>query len=92
VSFLRRILDRGGSSAADPPADDDAGPAAGPDDATDATDEARDLDVRRAEQARLDDLAQRQLRYARYAWTPPTQGGERRAGDQSEGGKDSQGD
>ena len=28
------------------------------------------------------DLAQRQLRYAAYAWQPPAQGGERRADDE----------
>jgi hypothetical protein len=27
---------------------------------------------------------QRQLRYARYAWQPPAQGGERRADDEDE--------
>jgi hypothetical protein len=44
--------------------------------------------VLRGEQERLDDLAQRQLRYAQYAWQPPAQGGERRAddGDRSETG------
>ena len=35
----------------------------------------------RSEQDRLDELSQRQLRYAAYAWQPPTQGGERRADD-----------
>jgi hypothetical protein len=38
----------------------------------------------RSEQDRLDDLAQRQLRYADYAWQPPKQGGERRAEDEDE--------
>ena len=40
-----------------------------------------ELEVLRDEQARLDDLAQRQLRYAKYAWQPPAQGGTRRADD-----------
>ena len=35
----------------------------------------------RSEQERLDELAQRQLRYADYAWQPPAKGGERRADD-----------
>ena len=48
-----------------------------PDDA----ERAYELDVLREEQARLDDLAQRQLKYARYAWQPPAQGGDRRADD-----------
>ena len=47
----------------------------------DAEEREHDLDLARGEQARLDDLAQRQLRYSRYAWTPPAQGGERRAED-----------
>ncbi|MEW6224592.1 MAG: hypothetical protein AB1627_08165 [Chloroflexota bacterium] len=44
---------------------------------------ARDRDLLRAEAERLDDdLLQRQLRYADRAWTPPRQGGERRAGEE----------
>ncbi len=46
-----------------------------------AEERAHELDVLRTEQERLDDLAQRQLRYADYAWQPPAQGGERRADD-----------
>ena len=42
---------------------------------------ARDLELLREDQDRLDDLALRQLRYAEYAWEPPAQGGERRADD-----------
>ena len=37
-----------------------------------------------AEQERLDELQQRQLRYASYAWQPPDQGGERRADDKAD--------
>ena len=40
-----------------------------------------ELQILRDEQARLDDLSQRQLRYAQYAWQPPAQGGTRRADD-----------
>ncbi len=49
---------------------------------------ARELSLRREDAARLaDDLLQRQLRYADRSWTPPRQGGERRAGDdQGSGG------
>jgi len=47
----------------------------------DAAERAHELDLLREEQARLDDLAQRQLKYARYSWEPPPQGGERRADD-----------
>jgi hypothetical protein len=46
---------------------------------------ARDLELLREEQERLDELARRQLRYAEYAWEPPAQGGERRADDADTG-------
>ena len=46
-----------------------------------ADERAYELDLIRSEQERRDDLAQRQLRYADYAWEPPRQGGERRAED-----------
>jgi hypothetical protein len=39
----------------------------------------------RQEAERLDELQQRQLRYADRAWTPPAQGGERRADDAEAG-------
>jgi len=56
-----------------------------PDAATIAADEREyELDLLRSEQERLDDLAQRQLRYADYAWEPPRQGGDRRADDTGE--------
>ena len=45
-----------------------------------------ELEILREDQARLDELAQRQLKYAQYAWTPPAQGGERRADDADEAG------
>ena len=49
-----------------------------------ADERAYELDLLRGEQERLDELAQRQLRYADYAWEPPRQGGERRAEDTDE--------
>ena len=45
----------------------------------DADERQHELDVLRAEAERLDELTQRQLKYAEYAWQPPDQGGERRA-------------
>ena len=75
MGFLRRLL--GG--------DESRGSArAEPFDAAEAEAEEREheLDVLRDEQERLDPLAQRQLRYAQYAWQPPAQGGERRADDE----------
>ncbi len=48
-----------------------------------AEEQARDRELLRAEAGRLDDeLLQRQLRYADRSWTPPPQGGARRAGDE----------
>jgi hypothetical protein len=76
MGFLRRLL--GGDPA--PDAQDDA-PS---DSAADADERQHELDVLRGEQERLDELAQRQLRYADYAWQPPRQGGERRADDRDE--------
>ena len=74
MAFLRRLL-RG--SAADEPA---AEPTSDPSE-VEAAEKAHELEVLRGEQERLDELSQRQLRYARYAWQPPAQGGDRRADD-----------
>jgi hypothetical protein len=71
MGFLRRLL---GTPVASDAVPDDPG-------AVDAEERQHELEVLRGEQERLDDLAQRQLRYARYAWQPPAQGGERRADD-----------
>jgi hypothetical protein len=74
---LRRLI-RGGARPATP----DSPPS---DPSTIAADEREyELDLLRGEQERLDELAQRQLRYADYAWEPPRQGGERRAEDADE--------
>jgi hypothetical protein len=76
MGFLKRLL---GSDARSEGVPNNAA-------ALDAEEREHDLEVLRGEQERLDDLAQRQLRYADYAWQPPAQGGERRAddGDDSE--------
>ena len=73
MGFLRRIFDGGRTS--------------GDDEATTSVDDdgeagSVELDVLRAEAERMDELAQRQLKYAEYAWQPPDQGGERRADEQ----------
>ena len=76
MSFLRRIL--GG----DRPADE--APPEAPPSAADlqAAEAARDRELLLEEAHRLDDdLIQRQLRYADRAWTPPAEGGTRRADD-----------
>ncbi len=41
----------------------------------------RERELMRTEAERLDELQQRQLRFADRAWTPPRQGGERRSDD-----------
>jgi hypothetical protein len=79
MGFLRRLL--GGN---DKPDDGDVAPERAPIDPADldAAERERELELMRGEQARLDELTQRQLRYAKYAWEPPAQGGERRADDE----------
>ncbi|HYO45008.1 MAG TPA: hypothetical protein VES19_17555 [Candidatus Limnocylindrales bacterium] len=84
MSFLRRIL--GGSGK---PAETSETSEAGvePVDATSVVDAeiAREREILLAEARRLDDdLIQRQMRYADRAWTPPAQGGTRRADDEDE--------
>jgi hypothetical protein len=74
MGFLRRWL--GGHSPPETEPDEAVDAAA-----ADADEREHELDVLRSEHERLDELAQRQLRYAKYAWTPPAQGGERRAED-----------
>ena len=74
MGFLRRLM--GGDAAADAPAEPADDPAQ-----VEAEEREHELEVLRGEQERLDELAQRQLRYAQYAWRPPAQGGERRADD-----------
>jgi hypothetical protein len=82
MGLLRRLLGGSGpDTAADTTADTTA---TSPADET-ADERARDLDLLREEHERLDELAQRQLRYAEYAWEPPAQGGDRRADDGDRG-------
>jgi len=79
VSFLRRLFGGDDRSAEAT----DGGSAAAPASAGSVEEAERlhELDLARAEAERLDALQQRQLRYARHAWTPPAQGGEQRADD-----------
>jgi hypothetical protein len=83
MAFLRRLL--GGRARSEPEAapTDSAEPEAAPTDPAEleVSEHEHELDLARGEQQRLDDLQQRQLRYAQYAWQPPAQGGERRAED-----------
>ena len=81
MGFLRRLF--GGDAPAEGTSETDATEAP-PDDGLDADEAEREheLELLRAEAERLDPLRQRQLRYADRAWTPPDQGGERRADDE----------
>lgn len=80
MSFLRRLLggDNGAAST------NGTAPAVDPVDAAEA-ERRHELDLARAESERLDELRLRQLKYADKAWTPPKQGGERRADDEDRG-------
>jgi hypothetical protein len=84
MGFLRRLL--GGeqperTNGANPAATNavEAGPASAAD--ADEAERAHERDVMTAENERLDELKRRQLKYADRSWTPPAQGGERRADD-----------
>jgi hypothetical protein len=80
MGFLRRLF--GWDDTANPRKEIESD-LAEPDPADlDASEREHELEVLRAEQDRLDELTQRQLRYADYAWQPPAQGGERRADDE----------
>jgi hypothetical protein len=78
MSFLRRLL--GGSEGAET-----NGATAEPPATSAELEEAErqyELNLAREEARRLSDLQQRQLKYSDRAWTPPRQGGERRADDE----------
>jgi len=77
VGFLRRLL--GGDTTADAGAVPAFDPAE-----VEIEEREHELEMLRGEQERLDELAQRQLRYAQHAWQPPAQGGERRADDRDQ--------
>lgn len=82
MGFLRRIFGGGGNGDDEPTgAVDDDGEVGSVE--ADAEERQHELDVLRAEAERIDELTQRQLKYAEYAWQPPDQGGERRADDRS---------
>jgi hypothetical protein len=78
MDLLKRLLGGGAPHDQRSPAGRDASDAAeSPEDA----ERAHELDMLKGEDERLTELQQRQLRYQRYAWQPPAQGGERRADD-----------
>ncbi len=75
MSFLRRILGRREEDS-----QDRSGPVS--DDEVETAEREYEREVLRSEAERLDELRQRQLRYADRAWTPAPQGGDRRADDE----------
>ena len=79
MSFLRRLL--GGDDARPPERDGTDEDSTPPIDADEA-ERLHERELLMAENERLDDLRRRQLKYADKAWTPPAQGGERRADDE----------
>ena len=78
MNFLRRLFGGGEEApAGTPPGPVDPAPGVSADD----FEQQHERDLLRSESARLDELQQRQLRYADRAWTPPAQGGDERADD-----------
>jgi hypothetical protein len=96
MDFVRRLFGGGEQPAGGQPAGRAAGDqaavaaepapgssAGGPSVDPGVDEETRDRELLRAEAMRLnDELLQRQMRYADRSWTPPTQGGTRRSGDE----------
>jgi hypothetical protein len=82
MSFLRKLL--GGSEGGSNGSGTEKETAERPATAAELDDAERqyELEIAREEARRLTDLQQRQLKYADKAWTPPRQGGERRADDE----------
>lgn len=82
MGFLKRLFGGGSSGSRGDAGGDAATPATSTADA--AADEAeRERELLRLDPARTDDkLIQRQLRYSDRSWTPPAQGGTRRADDE----------
>jgi hypothetical protein len=90
MGFLRRFLGAGRESERRGGADADADRPDGRTDVDEPVDpdeaeRAHELELARFEQERTDDLVRRQQLYADRSWTPPAQGGERRADDAAKG-------
>jgi hypothetical protein len=83
MGFLRRLLggDRDGDASADEAGESDHSDEASKPVDVDAEERARELELARFDQDRVDDLVRRQQRYADRSWTPPAQGGDRRSDD-----------
>jgi hypothetical protein len=85
MGVLRRLFGSGGGAAdgdGEAPVRDSQGDPTSPTaDEVDSEERARELELLRDEQARLDELVLRQQRYADRSWVPPSQGGTRRSDD-----------
>ena len=77
MGVLRRLF---GGEGPDGPGDE-AGDVLADSAAIDEEERARELELARFDQERVSDLVRRQQRYAARSWTPPSEGGERRADD-----------
>ena len=84
MGFLRRLL--GGDPGSGASASHGAG-GTSPAVWTDEDERAHELELARFEQDRTTDLMRRQQRYSDRAWTPPAQGGSKRAGDDEGAGE-----
>jgi hypothetical protein len=81
MSFLRRLLGGGDDAERPEPNGTNEKGSTPPVDADEA-ERLHERELLMAENERLDELKRRQLKYADKAWTPPAQGGERRADDE----------
>lgn len=77
MGFLRRLFGGDGADAPGGEAGDILADAA----TIDEEEQARDLELARFDQERVSELVRRQQRYAARSWTPPPEGGGRRADD-----------
>lgn len=82
MSFLRRLLGGGDDDTPRRAETNGTQPGSAPEIDADEAERLHERDVLMSENERLDDLRRRQLKYADKAWTPPAQGGERRADDE----------
>ncbi|HUQ78737.1 MAG TPA: hypothetical protein VM427_07720 [Patescibacteria group bacterium] len=74
---MRRLL--GGGEPASPGGE--AGEVLADSATIDEEERARELELARFDQERVSELVRRQQRYAARSWTPPPEGGDRRADD-----------
>jgi hypothetical protein len=87
MGFLRRLIGGANERANNEGANEAEAGDVGSDAAAPSTEEiddeerARELELLRGEQDRLDELILRQQRYADRSWVPPSQGGTRRSDD-----------